>query len=179
MPDFNVTVSGNLPVDEATPLRVVTVAVRAASRAGAAYHHDKHIPQHFKSGAASKYGYKRRSASWQAFKRRVGASSLPLVFSGATAQEITGERKITATSTRGATLRMRAALPGLTSGRFRLKRGQQRLSGHQERQLARVEEIKAITADELNAIARAEEKAYIASVQAQMKTVSRRTIATL
>lgn len=177
MPDFDVTVSGNLPVDDSTPQRVLTVAVREAARAGAAYHHDKHIPQHFKSGAASKYGYRRRSARWQAFKRRVGASSLPLVFTGATAQEITRERKITATSTRGATLRMRAALPGLTSGRFRLKAGQKRLSGHQERQLARVEEIKAITADELNAIARAEEKAYIATVEAKLKTVSRRTIA--
>jgi hypothetical protein len=88
--------------------------MREAAKEGARFHHDHHIPKHFKSGAASRYGYKQRSAIYWRWRkkmfhgwgRRLHKQLLPLVLTGQLMGSVTGLRQIRATSTRGATLVM-------------------------------------------------------------------------
>lgn len=160
MPDVRCTISTNIPPAMG---RRALAAVRNAAVAGADYHWRKAIPDHFKSGAATKYGYARRSPKYLKQKERLGRGSLPLVFSGRTQSEITGSRTIRATGTKGATLLMRASFPG-ASGNFRFKRGQIILSFKQREQLARVKEIEAITSDEIAEVALAEEREYVKQI---------------
>jgi len=155
--ETTVGVSGQLP---ANPSRKQRVWIREAVTAAADYHHRHHIPKHFKTQAATQYGYKRRSRRWQDTKKKLGRPAMPLVFTGKTKQEITSSREIRATSTRGARLVMRASLRGLTSGRFRIKVGQFRLSERQEQIEMRRQEIVAMTPDEITTLARIEEQAY-------------------
>lgn len=152
-----VGVSGKLPKN---PSRKQRVWIREAVTAAADYHHKHHIPKHFKAGAKTRYDYPMRSKRWQERKKKLGRGTLPLVFTGTTQQEITGSRQIRATSTRGARLIMRASLRGLTSGRFRIRAGQFRLSGAQERIEQRRQEISAIAPDEWTKLAAVEEHTY-------------------
>lgn len=155
--ETTVGISGSLP---ANPSRKQRKWIREAVTAAADYHHRHHIPKHFQTQAATKYGYKRRSRRWQDTKKKLGRSAMPMIFTGTTKQEITSHREIRATSTRGARLIMRASLRGLTSGRYRIKVGQFRLSEQQEQIEARRQEIVALTADEITTLARVEEEAY-------------------
>lgn len=152
-----VSVSGGLPEN---PSRKQRVWIRAAMVKSAEYHHVHHIPKHFQGGAATKYGYRRRSPRWQGLKKSLTGATLPLIFTGTTKDEITGQREIRATSTRGATLIMRASLKGLSSGRFRMKKGQFALSDQQKLIRGLVEEIRAVTADEMNRLAAVQEAEY-------------------
>tara|TARA_R110000824_G_scaffold362783_2_gene550764 strand:- start:4998 stop:5516 length:519 start_codon:yes stop_codon:yes gene_type:complete len=152
-----VTLSTNIPQEAFG--RKAKRDLRDTARHGAEYHAKRHLPSHFKPGAASKYGYRPRTKSYQQFKKRLTGRGQPLVFTGRTRDEATdtANQKITATSTRGAKLTIRLSLRG-ASGRLRLKKGQRFLSTQQEQQLARKAEIEAMTTDEISAIAKAEEK---------------------
>lgn len=157
MIETRVTVSTEIPVNLTG--KNAPKLIRESSRAGAEFHHDRHVPKLFKPGAATRHGFERRTARYQRLKKRLGLSSLPLVFSGRTRDEVTGSRKITATSTKGARLTMRASFPGISKN-FRFKVGQDRLTDNQARQLKRVKELESITSDELAAVARAEERKF-------------------
>lgn len=157
--DHRITMSTNIPPAMG---RKAAKAVREAVRAAAVLHHQRNIPKHFKRGAASTYGYRRRSQDYTKRVRKLYPGWLPLMRSGETAASITGARQVRVTSTRGAVLVMRAALPGF-SGRFRAKvnaRGRQFLSKQQEQIIARIEEIRAITTEEVEVLAKAEEKVF-------------------
>ena len=164
-----VTLSTNIPLGGG---RKAKKDLRDTARRGAEYHAERHIPKHFKPGAASLYGYARRTKRYQEFKRRVTGKTQPLVFTGQTQKEATdpGNRKITATSTRGAKLSFKISLKGI-SGRFRFKAGQRFLTEQQEQQLARKNELEAITASELDAIAKEEEQFY--AQRANERTITR------
>lgn len=60
-----------------------------AVRAMAFYHHRNHIPRHFEAGAASRYGYAPRGAKYKAAKLRRYGSSVDLVKTGRTRDEMT------------------------------------------------------------------------------------------
>jgi len=158
----SVTMSTNIPHDAG---RKAKADLRETARAGATYHATHHIKKHFQSGAATRYGYKPRSKSYQRLKQRLTGQTLPLVFTGRTRDEATdpSNQQVTATSTRGAKLRIRVSLSGL-SGSLRRKAGQRFLTRQQEQQLARKAELEAFTSDEVDAIADAEERFYAARV---------------
>lgn len=156
MAEGRATLSTNIPPAMGRRARA---AVRNAAVAAADWHWKKSIPLHFKSGNATRYGYKPRSKRYQAIKRLLTRRGTPLVFSGTTQQEVTGSRTIRATGTKGSTLLLRASFAGM-SGRFRLKAGQRFLSQKQEMQLARVKEIEAIRSDEIDELVQVEERQY-------------------
>lgn len=172
MIETRVTVSTALPFSGTG--REEDARIREASKTGAEFHHDKQIKRHFQAGAATRYGYVSRTAKYQKLKKRLGLSSLPLVFSGKTREEITGSREVTATATKGAKLIMKASFPGVSKN-FKFKKGQMRLTESQARQLTRVKEIEAITSDELAAVARAEERKYQELINSGASAVRRRT----
>lgn len=155
MTESAVRVTTTLPAGMTRRMRTI---IREAAIAGADWHWRHHMPKHFQHGNASRYGYRRRSKRWQQRKQRLGRGTTPLVFTGNTMRSVLGGRRIAATGTRGARLIMQAALPGFT-GRFRMKAGQRFLTSEQERQLARVTELQAMTQDELDAIGRVETRA--------------------
>ncbi len=150
--------------------------------AAAKYHHDQHIPQHFKPGAIERYGYKRRTSManagifeavglfpwqpgerrnqpYQAFKDKLGLP--PNVLSGAL-QQMTGlQYKITATSTKGSRLTMPTPqYAGGATGRIRPKRGQDQITTQQYNILARQAELEAITERELVQLAKVVDERY-------------------
>ena len=108
------TISTNIPAD---PDRKTRAAVKAACIAGATEHHDRNMPWHFEPFAAAKYGYQRRSTAYNELKQKLGLPLNPLTFSGKTKSEILTSYTISATGTRGATLKMKASLLGATSGK--------------------------------------------------------------
>lgn len=110
-------------------------------------HHERHIPWHFEKFAASKYGYLKRSAKYQARKDRLGLP--PLVSpnretSGQLKLAMTQFRQITATSTR-ARLILRLPFQGGT-GRLKVTGG--KLSSSQRNVLQRIAEMEAVANDE-------------------------------
>ena len=156
MDELRATLSTNIPTAMGRRARA---AVRNAAVAAADYHWRKNIPKHFRNGNATRYGFKPRSRSYQKLKKLLGKGGTPLVFSGTTEKEVTGSRTIRATGTKGAKLLMSASFPGF-SGRFRMKAGQRFLTQKQQLQLARVKEIEAIRADELDELVGIEEAQY-------------------
>ena len=184
------TVSTNIPAD---PDRKTRAAIREASKAGAQVHHDKHMPWHFERFAAAKYGYEDRSPQYLELKRKLGMPASPLMFSGTLRSEILSSYQISATGTRGATLKMKASLLGATSGRVldvaaikrmlddtsrhnhnearlrrlltRLLKTGGRMTIGQEQAVKRHAELTAIAADELKRIAATEEQVFGAEIK--------------
>jgi hypothetical protein len=157
---------------------------REAFKAGAQYHWKKHIPRHFQSFAPAKYGYKprrsianagifeavglnpwspgdRRNQPYQAFKDKLGLP--PNVLSGSLQRMCTGtEPMITATATRGATLRMRVpAYAGGSTGRLRAKKGQTQVTDQQRNILDRIAEMETVSEDEHNTLGRVIVEDYV------------------
>lgn len=130
--------------------------LRESLRETAIEHHRRHIPWHFEQFAAAKYGYKPRTRGYLSIKRKLGLS-LPLVFTGRSRASATSQREVTATQNR-VTLKLRLDIRGRDaagnqvvisgSGRFRMKPGQMSLSRAQMQILARIEELRAVSADE-------------------------------
>lgn len=183
------TVSTNLPAD---PDRKTRAAIKEASIAGAKEHHSRHMPWHFESFAGAKYGYAKRSPAYNELKRKLGLPLNPLDFKGQTKSEVLTSYTITATGTRGATLRMKASLLGASSGKVldiaaitrmladgrkqhdssrlmrllsRLKKNGGRMTAGQKQSIARNAELTAITKDELNWIAKTEEAAFAEAIK--------------
>jgi len=138
-------VTATFPRDPRLFARDHATILRDGLRETAAEHHRRHIPWHFKSFASAKYGYSPRSPRYKRLKAAMGINE-PLVFTGATRDQVTREKTITATQ-KGATLIMRLPLKGGT-GRFRLQRGQTTLTRSQRTIVRIIGEIKAITPDE-------------------------------
>ena len=80
-------------VEQFLPKRVVQEISRESHRAAATKWHRQMLPKHFQVGASSKYGYKQRTSSYLAYKRRqarnpnarrkvLGRGETPLVFTG-------------------------------------------------------------------------------------------------
>lgn len=151
-------VETNLPRDPRLYQREHTQNIRQALREAAEEHHARHIPRHFEAFAAAKYGYLPRTPRYRNWKRRRGLPDLPNVATGAMRAQTTSMRIVTATQYR-ATLKLRwdwpkSGGPSGSSGRFRLKQGQTELSQSQKQILARIEELRAVSSDELQYIAK-------------------------
>ena len=178
------TVSTNLPQDSDRHTRAAT---KAAAKAGAQVHHDRHMPWHFESFAPQKYGYEKRSPEYLELKRKLGLSPNSLEFSGQLKSEIMSSYSITATGTRGAVLKMKASLLGATSGKVldiaaikrllaagnkahdhsrlqrllvRLLKSGGKMTAGQQAAIKRNAELTAIASDELKFIAGTEEQAF-------------------
>jgi hypothetical protein len=135
-----------LPKDPRLLVRDHATFLREAFGEAARFHHERHIPWHFESFAAAKYGYKKRSRRYQ---KRKDARGLPdLVWTGATRAVVKGSRQITKTQ-KGAKLILRLPFKGGT-GNFRVMDGH--LSDPQKQVMERIAEIKAIASDEARAI---------------------------
>ena len=173
-----VTVVTTLPEN---PSRKQRTAMRTAFKTAAEHHWQRNLPKHFEPGAASRYGYRKRSSRWQAIKKELTGSSLPLRFTGQLQRDIVDRRpRITTTSTNGARMYLKASLPGF-SGRFAeggLKSWKRiggvnyaiaiitELNKRQEQQLHRIEEVKAVTAEELEQLARICERTFVEEFEA-------------
>lgn len=130
-------------------------------------HHRRRIPGHFQRPAHGKYGYADRSPRYRAQKQRRYGSSIDLVRTGRTRQQMTTQRQITvggqatAGTIRGR-LTLRFPFPG---GSLRFKQdalGRQRVTIEQ---MAR--EIRAITPDEIQQINREIRGRYVDGVKAR------------
>lgn len=144
-------VETSLPRDPRLYQRDHAQNIRQVLREAAEEHHERHIPRHFESFAAAKYGYLPRTSRYLNWKRRRGLPDLPNVATGAMRAQTTSMRTVTATQYR-ATLKLRwdwpTSGPSGSSGRFRLKKGQTQLSSSQKQILARIEELRAVSSDE-------------------------------
>jgi len=145
-----ITVTTNTP-EPGTMGRKVDGWIRETAKAEAEFHQKAHTKLHFRRGASARYGYKKRSSRYVKQKRRLTGQAQPLVFSGATREMVQNRFKVTGTATKGAKLTRVAAFRG-GSGRYRLKPGMTTLTRQQEVALQLVEEIRAITADEVQEI---------------------------
>ena len=179
------TISTNIPTDGGG--RKVRAAVKEAVIAAAKTHHQRHMPWHFETFATQKYGYPQRSPAYNELKTKLGMAQRPLVFSGKTRAEILSSAKISATGTRGATLKMKCSLLGANTGRVldvaaiermladarkahahprllrllaRIKKNGGKLTHGQENAIRRAEELKAIAADELKYLAIIEDQTF-------------------
>lgn len=56
--------------------------------------HEQMLPRHFKPGAASEYGYRRRSRSYVKRKRRQKGHARPLEFSGRLKRQVLSSRRV-------------------------------------------------------------------------------------
>lgn len=179
------TISTNIPSD---PDRKTRSSVRAAVTEAAKTHHQRHMPWHFEEFAPQKYGYRPRSTRYLDLKHKLGLPlNNSLVFSGQTRNEILTSATITATGTRGAQLKMKCSILGMTTGRTldiaaierilkaesnrhdrsrlsrlleRLKKSGGRLTVGQEESIRRNAELTAIASDEIRYLARVEEKVF-------------------
>lgn len=184
MPIIRATISSTLPSD---PDRKTRAAIKEATAATAALHHERHLPWHFEPFAAAKYGYTPRSKQYTKRKLQAGRGNKPLVYTGLTKSEILSSRQIRSTGSRGATLILKATLEGITSGKFlkiedvnrllaglrqdsarrkKMERLQARMAKlrdmtDQQKQMARRHsEITAIAPDELNHLMKHEEATF-------------------
>lgn len=166
-----VRVETTLPRDPRLYQRDHATFMREALRDTAREHHERHIPRHFEAFAGPKYGYVPRSSKYRNWKRRLGLPDLPNVFSGTMRSQVTSLRTVTATQHRS-TLKLRWDWPNRenqpsgSSGRFRLKPGQTQLSQSQKQILARIEELRAISADEIKYLAQFTADRYTAQANA-------------
>lgn len=149
----NISATVDYPRDPALYQRDHGRFLRESNRHAAVYHHQNHIPRHFQSFAAAKYGYAPRRSfvgrkSYQDLKNRLGLPPLvsPRMTGGQTQQQVTTQRRVTATQKRSR-LVMRLPFRGGT-GRFRLQPGQTELSVNQKVVLQIITEIETIAPDE-------------------------------
>jgi len=186
-----ITISTNIPAD---PDRKTRAAVKAASVAAAKEHHERNIPRHDQTFAPAKYGYASRSPAYRELKRKLGIDDRSLHFSGNTMAELKSSYTITATGTRGASLKMKASLLGATSGRVldinainrmladgrrqhdrsrlmrllsRLQKTGGKLTQGQQQAIARNAEITAIAVDEFKHLAKVEEATFVTEINAR------------
>lgn len=140
------TVTTTYPRDPRLFARDHNTFTRESLRAAVTEHHDVHIPRHFETFAAAKYGYARRSSRYQARKDKLGLPPLvsPTATSGQLRTAMTHFRQVTATSNR-ARLIMRLPFRGGT-GRLRVIGGS--LSDQQKQVLTRIAEMETIASDE-------------------------------
>lgn len=144
-------------------LREHNRALRAANEEAAVYHHEKHMPDHFKMAGYSKYKIDKRSARYNKRKHRTVNHTLPNVFSGNTRREVLAARTIRATP-KGARLQMRFSLKG-GSGRFYVRRGMSlRQVSSQVQMMRRVAELEAVNDTELKTLGSEIQAAYIDNV---------------
>lgn len=128
-------------------------------------HHRRRIPGHFQRPAHGKYGYAQRSPRYRAAKQKKYGSSIDLVRTGRTKQQMTTQRQITVSGQATAgTIRGRLTLrfpfPG-GSLRFKAAAGtRQRVTIEQ---MAR--EIRTITSDEIQQINRDIRGLYVDGVK--------------
>lgn len=147
--------------------RLHNAIAKDAVRAVLVEHHRRRIPGHFTRPAHGKYGYAERSPRYRVQKQRKYGSSIDLVRTGRTRQQMTTQRQIavggqaTAGTIHGR-LTLRFPFPG-GSLRFRQNsRGRQRVTVEQ---MAR--EIRAITPDEITQINREIRGRYVDGVKAR------------
>lgn len=158
-PEIRITV--DYPRDPDLYLRDHGRFLREANRQAAVFHHQIHIPRHFKPFAAAKYGYaprrsylgrNKRRVGYQAIKNRLGLPPLvsPRLTGGQTQRQVTSQRQVTATQHRS---RLTMTLPfrGGT-GRFRLMPGQTQLTVNQKVVMQIIAEIETIAPDEQRTI---------------------------
>lgn len=144
-------------------LREHNKALRAANEAAAAYHHEKHMPDHFKMVGYTKYKIDKRSAKYNKRKHRKFNHTLPNVYTGNTRREVLGGRTIRATP-KGARLVMRFSLKG-GSGRFYVRRGMSlRQVSSQVEMMRRVAELQAVSEGERKTLGGEIQAAYMTNV---------------
>lgn len=126
------------------------------------------LPRHFRSGAATKYGYQRRTNAWQRRKMRspVRASDahLPLVYTGTLRRMVKRDANVRAFPTRAT-----VNLPGpkyLTSRPNPTGRGRNRPNMGNE--------ITTVTADEVHELDVIAEKSYERRLTAELKNTRAR-----
>jgi hypothetical protein len=178
------TLSTNIPEDAD---RKTLAAIKAACVAAATEHHHRHIPWHFELFAIDKYHYEERSRAYNELKTKLGLPLNPLQFRGKTLAEVMTSFTISATGTRGATLRMKASLLGATTGRVldieaikrmladerkkhqhprlmrllaRLVKNDGKMTYGQRQAVYRHAELTAIADDERNHLVRVEEETF-------------------
>lgn len=138
-------------------------AVREANVEAARYHHEQHMPDHFKMVGYTKYGIAKRSAGYNKRKQRKYNHVLPLVYTGRTRQVVLSQRQIRATP-KAARLIMRAPLQGGT-GRIRWRAGMSKKQVNSAvEMLKRVSELEAVSADEVATLATMRGRYYVDSV---------------
>ena len=98
----NIEIIGNFEAQRKRTPKII----KAVLSEGAAYWHKRFAPRHFRSGAATRYGYTPRSDSWRKRKRRVKGHAQPLVWTGRTKRQVTRAARLTGTS-RAVTVNMR------------------------------------------------------------------------
>jgi hypothetical protein len=64
-------------------------------------HATRNLPRHFEGGATARYGYRVRSAKYNAWKGRRVGHTIPLVLTGQTKEHVLANVQITATRNRG------------------------------------------------------------------------------
>lgn len=143
------TVVTTLPRDPRLLVRDHNRILNETLREAAYEHHRRHIPWHFESFAAQKYGYHRRGKKYQRLKDRLGLPPLVSPFSqkqgrAPTFMFIRTNFQVTATSKRS-TLKMRLPFGGGT-GRLRIQGGG--LTDHQQALLMTIAELEVIASDE-------------------------------
>ena len=75
------------------------IVKEAMQEAGALWHR-RYLPEHFRQGAASKYGYQKRTSAYMKRKARYQGHQRPLEFKGDLKREATRMAHITGTSKR-------------------------------------------------------------------------------
>ena len=149
--------------------------LREANQQGMHLHHRRHIPWHFQTFAAVKYGYKPRNKKYLARKLKQKGHLLPMVFSGASRAKAMAEHTVSGTP-KGAKLTFNLAIKGGITGRVvdaaaaaRLfAAGKRKTAGFSQKQidgqkniLMRVAEMQTIAVDEARAIAAEVKKVYV------------------
>lgn len=72
--------------------------VKATLQDAVRYWHRKYIKRHFRSGAAERYGYKKRSAKYVRRKLRAKHHSSPLVWTGRTRDSVSSHIRVSGTA---------------------------------------------------------------------------------
>lgn len=153
-----------ITVDPRLFVREHNKILREANREAAVYHHEKHMPDHFKMVGYGKYQIDKRSSKYNKRKQKKYGHVLPNVFSGMTRQLVLSQRRIT-TTPKGAKLEMRAAFKGGT-GRIRWRKDMTRKAVDTALQaVKRKAELEATSQDEIETLAQLRAKLYVQGVK--------------
>lgn len=85
----------------AKPRRGMAMAMKSTLIGGALAWHRRFLPMHFRSGAASKYGYKRRSKRYITRKVKKVGTAAPLYFTGLLRRQVRRTPRQSGTAKRG------------------------------------------------------------------------------
>lgn len=169
------TVTVTLPRDPALFVRDHNRFSRAANVLAAQYHWQKHIPRHFQSFAAAKYGYQQRSGKYRKRKIKLVGNQPDMVFSGRSRRMMTGTQPTIRATPKGSTLIMRLPIDGGTgkildaaaaarlfaAGKRSHKGFTQRQVNSQVQIVRRVAEMQAVSADEIRTLAEVRATEYV------------------